>query len=134
MEAPRDWEDLLRRSSVGEAAITISNTVTSNMDLLEDLVRSLASSLVEAATTTSNTPATIITDRQEALVDLQAWPARSWEAAAHLAVTSLAELSMDRTRITAMVAAISNMAVAASNIMDLIRATTAAAAVASLVA
>jgi len=130
MEAPRDWEDLLRRSSVGEAAITISNTVTSNMDLLEDLVRSLASSLVEAATTTSNTPAITTMDRREALADLQAWPAHSWEAAALLTITSPAD-STDPTRTKATVQAAVHTAAATSSNMVLTKVTVAAVAAVS---
>jgi hypothetical protein len=139
-EALLAWEDLLRRSLVEEAAITTS------MDLLavpEGLVRSPANSLEEAATTTSNIPVTTTMDRQEAPADLQAWPARSWAVAAHLAVINLAELSTALTRImvtlevaahtaatlsNTMAAATSNTVVEANNTMDPSKITAAAVA------
>jgi len=132
LEALQAWEDLLHRSLVEEAATT-SNTAA-NMDLpavLEGLVRSLVNSLEEAVTITSNIPAATTTDHQEVRADLQAWRARSWEVAARLAVTNLVELSTDRTRTTATVAATSNTVEAASNTMDLTKITVAAVAVAS---
>jgi hypothetical protein len=128
---------------LAEEAVTTSNTAT-NMDLpavLEGLVRWLASSLEEAATTTSNILATTITDHQAVRADLQAWPTHSWEVAARLAVINLVELSTVRTRTTAtveaavhMVAATSNTVEAASNTMDLTKITVAAVVAASWVA
>lgn len=127
LEALRVWEDSLNRSLVEEAVTTTATTsMATNTDLpaVEDLVRLRANSLVETATTTSNTLATTTTmDHREALVDLQAWQAHSWEAAALPTTTSLAD-STDRTRTTA-------MAAATSNNMDLTKATVAAVAEAS---
>jgi hypothetical protein len=120
LEALQAWEDSLNRSLVEEAATTISMATSMDLPVVEDSVRLLASSWAEATTTTSNTLATTPMDRREALADLQAWPARSWEAAAPRTITNLAD-STDQTRAMAMVAAISNN-------MDLTKATVAAVA------
>jgi len=104
--------------------------MATNMDLpvVVDLVLLLANSLVEAtATTTSNTLATTIMDLREVLADLQAWPAHSWEAAARLTTTSLAD-STDRTRTRATVEAAALTEAATSSNMDLTKATIAAVA------
>lgn len=135
LEVLQAWEDLLSRSLVEEAATTTTSMATS-MDLpaAEDLVRLLVSSwAAEAATTTSNTLATITTttmDRREALADLQAWPARSWEVVALPTATSRVD-STDRTRTRVMVEAAVLMAAATSSNMDLTKATVAAVAAAS---
>lgn len=132
LEALQAWEDLLHRSSVEEAATTTTSMAT-NMDLpaVEDLVRSLVSSLVvEATTTTSNILATTTMDRREALADLQAWPVHSWEAEALPTTTSLAD-STDRTRTTATVEAAGLTEATTSSNMGLTKATVAAVAEAS---
>ena len=107
--------------------------MATNMDLpaVEDLVRSLVSSLVvEATTTTSNILATTTMDRREALADLQAWPAHSWEAAALLTITSPAD-STDPTRTKATVQAAVHTAAATSSNMVLTKVTVAAVAAVS---
>jgi hypothetical protein len=131
LEALRVWVDLLHRSLVEVAATTTSMATNMDRPVVEDLVLLLANSLVEAtATTTSNTLATTIMDLREVLADLQAWPAHSWEAAARLTTTSLAD-STDRTRTRATVeAAVLTVAATSSN-MDLTKATVAAVAEAS---
>jgi len=129
LEALRAWEDSLNLSSVEEAATTTSTATNMDLPAVEDSVRSLANSWAEATTTTSNILVVTTMDRREALADLQAWPARSWEAAALLITTSLVD-STDRTR-TAMVEAVVRTAATTSSSMDLTKATVAAVAAAS---
>lgn len=132
LEAHQVSEDSLNRSSVVEAATTTTSTVT-NTDLpaVEDLVRSLANSSVEATTTTSSIlEATTTMDHREALADLRAWPAHSWGVAALPTTTSLAD-STDRTRTKATVEVAVHTAAATSSSMDLAKVTVAAAAAVS---
>jgi hypothetical protein len=130
--APQDWVDLLHRSLVEEAAITTSTATNTDLPAVEDLVLLLASSSAEAtATTISNTLATTTTmDHREVLADLRAWPAHSWEVAALLTTTSLAD-NTDRTRTRATVEAADLTVAATSSNMDPTRATVAAVAEAS---
>jgi hypothetical protein len=121
---------LLHRSLVEEAATTTSMATNMDLPAVEDSVRLLASSWVEATTTTSSILATTTMDLQEALVDLQAWPAHSWEVAALPTTTSLAD-STDRTRTRATVEAAALTVAATSSNMDLTKATVAAVAEAS---
>jgi hypothetical protein len=115
---------------VEEAATTTSMATNMDLPAVEDSVRSLANSLAEATTTTSNILAATTMDRREVLVDLQAWPARSWEAAALPTTTNLAD-STDRTRTTATVEAVVRTAATTSNNMDQAKATAVAVAEAS---
>jgi hypothetical protein len=115
---------------VEEAATTTSTATNTDLPAAEDLVRSLANSLVEATTTTSNILAATTMDRREVLADLRAWPARSWEAAALLTTTNPAD-STDQTRTTATVEAVAHTAAATSSNMDPAKATAAAVAEAS---
>lgn len=102
-----------------------------DLPVVEDLVRLLASSWVEATTTTtSNILAATTMDRREVLADLQAWLARSWEAVALLTATNLAD-STDRTRTKVTVEAVVHTAAVTSSNMDLTKATAAAVAAVS---